>query len=365
MSGRGLWGRLALVLGGLVLGAGLAECLARIVAPSASADLLFNAPDASPKGLYVMDREVLLVPAAGFTAEVQSLGYRVPLRINSLGLRGPEPTPGGWLAVGDSFTLSVQVTEEETFAQRFAQVREEAVHNAGVDGYSTWQALRRYRQLDDALGVEKVLLTFFLGNDFQDNDRFPHVLRQSTQLVHGAPIPRQHLPWIQAFFLRHSYLAAHWRIWNRKRGLQSGKDPQRQAWLDELSIFSNQGKGRLAQLKPGTERALTEFREETRQRGDHLLVAVAPPAFQVDPARMEATFRVVGLDPAEADLDAPLRAVQGILRRLGLAGCDLVSPLRDAAESGEHLYFTFDGHWTPAGHAVVAQTLRDCAEAGS
>lgn len=356
-------GRLGLVVGGLLLGAVLAEGLARVVAPAASADLLFNSPDASPVGLYVLDPQVLMVPSPGFSASVRSLGYHVPLAINQQGVRGAEGVTGGWLAVGDSFTLSVQVTEQETFSGRLSQALGTPVHNAGVDGYSTWQALGRYRQLDAALGVDTVLLTFFLGNDFQDNDRFHHILRQSTQLVAGAPIPRQHLPPLEALLLRHSYLYAHWRIWDRQQGIQSGADPQRQNWLDELSIFSTQGKGRLSQLQGGTERALRDLRDQVRQRGDRLLVAVAPPAFQVVPERMEATFSVVGLDPAQADLDAPARAVEGILKRLDIARCDLVAPLRAAATTGESLYFTFDGHWTPAGHAVVAQAVQACAGA--
>ncbi len=361
MSLRRWSARAGLVVAGLGLGAILSEGMARVVAPAAHADLLFNSPDASPAGLYVMDPQVLMVPAAGFTADVRSLGYHVPLRIDEHGVRGTGGRTGGWLAVGDSFTLSVQVTEQDTFAGRLAEALGSPVHNAGVDGYSTWQALGRYRQLDQALGVDTVLLTFFLGNDFQDNDRFPHVLRQSTQLVAGAPIPRQHLPASEALLLRYSYLFAHWRIWQRQRGLQSGADPQRQGWLDELSIFSQEGKGRLAQLQGQTERALQGLRDEVRQRGDQLLVAVAPPAFQVVPERMEATFSVVGLDAAQADLDAPARALEGILQRLGIASCDLVAPLRQAAQEGQVLYFTFDGHWTPEGHRVVSDALTACA----
>ena len=168
MSGRLALGRLGLLVGGLVFGAVLAEGLARMVAPASNADLLFNSPDASPEGLYVMDPEVLMVPSPGFSATVRSLGYHVPLAINRHGVRGSEDRTGGWLAVGDSFTLSVQVSESDTFSERLAGALGSPVHNAGVDGYSTWQALGRYRQLDSALGVSTVLLTFFLGNDFQD-----------------------------------------------------------------------------------------------------------------------------------------------------------------------------------------------------
>ena len=36
-----------------------------------------------------------------------------------------------------------------------------------------------------------------------------------------------------------------------------------------------------------------------------LIVAIAPPAFVIDTARMAPTFSLVGLDPQQAALEAP------------------------------------------------------------
>ncbi len=42
-----------------------------------------------------------------------------------------------------------------------------------------------------------------------------------------------------------------------------------------------------------------------------------------------------------------------------VAYLDLLPPLRAVAESGEDLYFPgTDVHWTPEGHAAVAEALR-------
>ncbi len=363
MSPGALLGRVGLVVAGLLVGSLGAELLARAVRPASHADLLFNSPDASPLGLYVVDPHLLMVPSPGFSAEVRSLDYRVPVRINEAGVRGDRVVPGGWLAVGDSFTLSVQVIEAETFSGRLAEHTGVQVHNAGVDGYSTWQALRRYEQLDDRLQTEGVLLTFFLGNDFQDNERFPHVLSRSEHLVAGSPIPRQPTPALEGLLLRHSHLYAHYRIWRRQQLLTRGEDPMQVGWRDELSIFSRQGTDRLARLVGSTEQALQQLATTVRKRGDRLVVAIAPPAFVVDTARVEATFGVVGLDPEEADLAAPGRVLAGILARLGVEACDLAPALEAGATDAEPLYFTFDGHWTPAGHAIVAAAVADCLEA--
>lgn len=361
MSAAAWAGRLGLVLGGLLLGVVAAELLGRAVQPDASADLLFNSPDSSPQGLYVVDHETMLTPRPGFSGQIRSPGYSVSLRINAHGLRGPEPgaLPAGapqWLAVGDSFTMAVQVDEEDTFAGQLGAQAGAWVWNGGVDGYSTWQALSRYTELDATLPISRVVLTFFLGNDLQDNVRFPHVVQGARNLPEGADIPRPESPGWQKLLLRHSRLYAHWRVWQRRASLLAGDDPDKERWRQELVLFTQDGRNELKRLLPQTREALKRLQQATRQRGDDLIVAVAPPAFVVEPDRAEATFAVVGLDPARAALDAPRQAVMGLLQQQGIPACDLTEPLR-AAEAG---YFVYDGHWTVEGHTIVAETLSRC-----
>jgi len=359
MSAATWAGRLGLVVGGMLLGVLGAEVLGRIVQPDASADLLFNSPDSSPQGLYVVDHTRMLTPRPGFSGQVRSPGYSVSLRINDHGLRGPADAPSGqpqWLAVGDSFTMAVQVDEGDTFAAQLGQQAGAWVWNGGVDGYSTWQALSRYEALDSTLPIERVVLTFFLGNDLQDNVRFPHVVKGARSLPEGADIPRQPTPPLEAFLLRRSRLYAHWRVWSRRTALVSGTDPDRERWRQELVLFSDSGQRELKRLLPQTREALRRLQQATRQRGDELIVAVAPPAFVVEPDRAEATFEVVGLDPSTAALDAPRQAVLSVLRELDIAACDLTEPLRGASAA----YFVYDGHWTVEGHTIVAETLSQC-----
>ena len=127
--------------------------------------------------MYITDREQSLRLEARFEGTMRSLGCGCPCGSTAWGCRGPEPAPAGsgparWLAVGDSFTLSPQVTEAETFAGQLSAGGQNEVFSTGVDDYSTWQATRRYQRLDEPLGVDGVLLTFFLGNDYEDNRRF-------------------------------------------------------------------------------------------------------------------------------------------------------------------------------------------------
>ena len=81
--------KLFLIFGGVFVGLLFAEGVARLIRPAKDADLLFNSPDSSPSGLYVLNKETRLIPAPNFSDTAQSLGYKVKLRTNSLSLRGP------------------------------------------------------------------------------------------------------------------------------------------------------------------------------------------------------------------------------------------------------------------------------------
>jgi len=354
-------GKMALLLGGLVVGVLLAEGTARIIAPNQAADLLFNASDASPMNLYVIDPQTRVTTAPNLRTSIQSLDYTVDIHTNALGLRGPEvdtlptETPH-WIAVGDSFTMSVQVQQADTFSGQLSTVSGAHIWNAGVDGYSTWQALLRVQQVQEYIPIKRVLLTFFTGNDFQDNERFLAMQRSPLPGAAGSPIPRPTIPASEIWMMQHSHLYAHYRIWNKVQQLGSPTDFSKGNWQDELRLFTLDGEKRRQQLRGQTKRALQQLRDHTRQHNMQLLVAVAPPAFVIHPERLDATFELVDLDPKRADVDAPQQLVLNILQELQISSCDLSPALRQA----EHPYFTFDGHWTLEGHTVVTNAIASC-----
>jgi hypothetical protein len=361
MNWKAALGRLGLVVGGLLAGVLAAELAARLIRPEAHADLLFNSPDASPMGLYVNDPVLIMSPTPGFDGRSGSVGYSVPLRFNELGVRGPAPDgQKSWIAVGDSFTLSVQVSEEDSFEGHLSEALGLRVWNAGVDGYSTWQAMERYRRLDDSLASNVVLLTFFLGNDLHDNILYPQIVQTMRNVQAGTPIMRPPSIWWQSFLLKNSYIYAHLRVRDRAQQLAAGTDPVLGRWKNELAIFSMRGQGQLRGLAERSWEPLIQLRDLVHQRGDRLVVAVAPPAFVIEQERLDSTFRVVGLDPSEAQPDAPAQAVLRMLQQMGVLACDLTPGLRAAQAEGDSLYFTYDGHWTPRGHAVVSESLVQC-----
>ena len=353
--------KVGLVLCGLMMGLFLSEGAARVIAPNQAADLLFNASDASPMNLYVIDKDTRVTTAPNLNTSIESLDYTVSIQTNELGLRGPELSaiPSNrehWIAVGDSFTMSVQVDQSNTFSGQLTRRSDAQIWNAGVDGYSTWQALMRVKQIKDHLPIKRVLLTFFTGNDFQDNERFLALQRSPLPGPAGSPIPRPEIPNSEIWLMQHSYIYAHYRIWKKVQQLGSPQDFSKGNWQDELRLFTLDGEKRRGQLRQQTKRALQALRDYTRQNNMELMVAVAPPAFVIHPERLDATFDLVDLDPKRATVDAPQELALDILRELKISSCDLTTALREASQP----YLTFDGHWTLEGHTVVANTIASC-----
>jgi hypothetical protein len=354
---------MALLIGGVLVGIVSAEVGFRLVRPDDAVDLLYNAPDNAPNGLYSTDQSLYSVPTAGFRGRQTSLGYTNELRINQNGLRGPEVGPKTqprYLAAGDSFTMAAQVSEAETFAGHLSEDMGWEVLNSGVDGYGTFQAIGRYRQLDEALDLDGVILTFFLGNDVHDNVRWPQVQAEAKRLIAGSPLARRPVGAVHGFLYKHSALYAAVQMMIRRRAMSNPNYGERHRWVSELRLFTRDGGGVLGAQLPSTENALRDFARATAERGDKLMVVLAPPAFQIETKRMNATFELVGLDPATATPDAVGHAVWSVLERNNIARCDLVGPLRRAHQAGREMYLQYDGHWAPKGHAVVADAVGKC-----
>lgn len=360
-----LWaGRLLLVVGGVLVGALAAEGVARALDARGDAELLYTAPEAVPDGFYVTDRDLLLRPAANQDGWSRTLSGAVRLRTNREGLRGgpvERDARPRWLAVGDSFTLAVQVPEASTFAARLSTPQRQVL-NAGVDGYAPSQAVLRYKRLAPAVDSGGVLFTLFLGNDLTDERALPGRRARARGTIPNRPIPQPRPGRVVAALMRHSALFVRLRVSRLALAQSPGAVAHRAQWRDSLALFTSGGATDLAGAVEGLRAPLLALQRAAAARGDQAVVAVAPPSFVIHTDRLPAAFSLVGLDPAQATPQAPAGAVLGLLDELGLAACDLTPALAAAAEA-RTLYFQWDGHWTPDGHAVVADALADCLEA--
>lgn len=353
--------KILLVVMGFLIGLLVAEIIAQKILPHKASDLLFNSSDASPTTLYLLDKKLRVRPASNIDTAIKTLDYSVNIRTNELGLRGTSiqnTNKEQWVALGDSFTMAVQVSEEESFSQRLSEKNDVQLWNAGVDGYSTWQETLRLEELITEIPVTKAILIFFTGNDFQDNERFPAMRQHPLPGKEGDSIPRPHISSLEKWLLQHSYIFAHYRIWKKQQEVRSGKSISQRNWRDELSIFSKVGHHRLQQLSIQTQAALKNFRAVCHRHNIEPLIVIAPPAFVIDQKRLAATFQLVGLDETQATPNIPQQTVLKIASDLQLPVCDLTPALSKESSS----YFIFDGHWNAMGHRIVADTIQQCLE---
>ena len=367
--------RVGLLLAGLLVGLLLAEGLARVVQPGGAADLLFNAPEYSPLDLYINDPELLLLPSPGFEGEVGTSEYSSWIRINERGLRGPPvgPKPEGalrLLAVGDSFTMSVQVDEAELFQARLAESltaslgRPVEILNGGVDGYGTLQALGRVEHLAETLELDGAIYLFFMGNDLQDNVTYNHLARGRRSVIprpldhrpanqptmQGAP-NRPEMPAWRRWLGTHSHAYAQIDVYQKS---QNPNERALQRFRMELELFLSGSPG-LRQHLTETKKAIDLAAERCEARGMHCFMAVAPAAFMIDQRRAAPTFELVGLDADRIDLDGPREAVVDVASA-AMPTLDLTPALTEAAEDGP-VYYRYDGHWNVRGHAAVADAM--------
>lgn len=349
-------GRLALASFSLVLSLGAVELIARTRVGTENAWMLLNTPNWYDNSIFQADTELMQVLAPGSVGRFSTPEFNTTVRISSQGLREeelPAKAPGERrvLSIGDSFTLAVQVDHDRTFQAGLEERLGPTVRvlNAGVDGYGTGQAARYAARLAAVVQPDALLLTFFLGNDWSDNQGF----RPGTYPHERPNLP----PLLSASDRRWGWSA----IYMHTRAWQKSRDPSLAPALGhqraQVGLFA-----RGADLNPyvgPTRQALDELAAVAARLQIPLIIAIAPPAYAIDEAHTASALSMVGL-PAEADAGGPARALKPLLPAAAYA-LDL-APVLAEAEPGGRTYFIFDGHWTRRGHEAVAEALAPVIE---
>jgi len=257
---------------------------------------------------YQYDPELGWIGPAN-TAVILNASRPVTLRHNSLGLRDVELLPSAAstiLFLGDSFVYGVDVEAEERFTERLrSDVPGVRIVNAGISGYGTDQEYLLLQRSWPRFQPKIVVLMFCVDNDRVDN--------KSNY----------------RYFAFKPYLAnveGRWQF----RGYPIPASPQ-------LSFYNNWFALRSASVRL----ALLGY-SATRNRK----VSAPDPTEQLvsmmrDLVESQGAKFLVGLQYREPALEAFLDSQK--------------IPHTHFSEAGR--YPTWGGHWTPAGHALVAQRL--------
>jgi lysophospholipase L1-like esterase len=270
----------------------------------------------------------------------------VHVRINRLGLRGPEiaptPPPGRrrLLVLGDSVVFGAGLDDADGFAHRLeAELAQRGdarteVLNGGAPGYNTEAELAFLREVGLGLGPTHLLLGVSL------NDFGPAPVLDASGVLTSRPRERSRFPWLtnhSELYTCLVWLAGYLRGTHWWQGLGDGDQ-----WRGlDATIAAMHKRFYATPGGPGWERvrtALTGLRDLARARALELLVVIFPERDQVGtPAP--------NLDPQRAWLD--------LCAALGLACLDLHA----AFAAGEGELFQDTQHPNAAGMRTAARAV--------
>jgi hypothetical protein len=309
--------------------------------------------------------------------------------LNSRSLRTRDyPAPrqaGGYriVAIGDSFTVGAGAYDktwpallEKALADRLDRPIE--VFALGAPGVGPQFELRLWELERDLLRPDLVILAFFVGNDFTDDEE---LTLQPTGEAH---------------LLRVSYTARLvrnlYRLWSERSAGVEGlafapsrpesprherggfavptDDIQRITFSRErhlliegyrLQITMDDHRDDFLRLSARAARVLQRFQAEVRAAGAEFLVMIIPDEFQVDDALRQDVLERLHIESTAIHIDRPQTRLKALLDDAGIASLDLLPAFREAGTS-RRLYYPRNTHWNDAGNALAAGLLTDRVE---
>ncbi len=285
------------------------------------------------------------------------------------------------VVLGDSFAAGSRVSDEQVWTEILARQIGRPLYNLGASGCYPEAYLGNFLAHGRQLRPRTVLLTLYEGNDLRPRaapgDRGagdPGILENLRQTGKAS------LAW--------KGIVAASKRWLEPWGCGAARDlyRRRMAWMP-LEVAGSGFRHHYA-FKPKRLSYLAASREElrastgwratadvlgsfarlSREEGFRLVVLFVPSKPHVvlplvAASIPEQSFREFlgyrmdappGLETVLERLDVPESAVSELAGRLGVDFLSLTAPLREAVARGQQVYYTYDQHWSPAAHPVVA-----------
>ncbi|MBX3027546.1 SGNH/GDSL hydrolase family protein [bacterium] len=375
------------LLGGLVL-AGFGAVMA-LLAVEAGVRILHLVPDRFWKADPLLG--TALIPGASGWWTQEEHEFVVPIRINDAGRRDLDRSlekPAGALRIlllGDSFVEALQVPIEQTFARGLEQRlgaalgRPVEVVSMGVSGYGTASEYLWYREVGRRFHPDIVLLSFYPGNDVRNNSP---TLEPTLRPVYGADGAIDHVvggkgdagggrrgllnrsaayQYVRKLVLtRQPALAARLVDWGLLKAEAVRPVPMEHGIPVDYWVFASQPPAAWQEAWAHTESLLSAFKDAVTADGATFAIMVVTAREQIYPddwAQVQAAYPA--MREVNWDLDGPERRVLSWCA-LNDVRCVALSPAFLAArDNGPRLHWHFDGHWTPAGHALAAETMAE------
>ena len=265
--------------------------------------------------------------------------------------------------LGDSYVEGAYNSDDETCAAVLERLTGEKVCNLAEAGYGTLQELEVLTRYAIPMKPRLVAWFFFEGNDLYDDEGFEGSL---PYLREHKPIDSGRWNWSWEDFLKRSFTRTTYRT--IRRGLEP-LAPNNVAnfgvFRDERSVehrlyfydYASISFG--AYEKERFEKTKAAFRRGSQaceEHGIQLVLFYIPMKYRVYSPYCTFARSSPCLKWTPWNLAYHFRQ---FCDEESIAFVDLVEPMREAAAAGKVLYAPEDSHWNVAGHAFVAERLRD------
>jgi hypothetical protein len=298
--------------------------------------------------------------------------YVMHVALNELGYRDPL-TSGRVhaLVLGDSFIFGTGVEHEQTFCEQLHRRTGTPFVNLAIGSYGPAHHVQVLARDTGAFDAKVVLMMLSL-NDVEDCGRYkewrdrpyPRVPNPAALAAVPALPP---MPWkeraLDTIKASLTYRLVKWNLNPDKvnrcfqtslrhregaldlefnEGILSWADPEQGAAPQNWELFA---------------RAMAETRAWSERRGIPVAVVIVPSKEEVYRA---ARLRAGGSPQFDETFSAMRRRMGQVCTEHGFVFFDLTDPMREHVErTKEQVYYCWDGHWNPRGHAVAAELTLD------
>lgn len=338
--------KIILIIGGLLFACLILEGGLRIFYPQNF--------QVHPPGMYILDPDVGYALAPDFKGKISRPEFQIDFSTNEVGLRGISPRPlkantFRILVLGDSQTWGFGVKDNETFSVHLEKLLSAhygnfdiQVLNGGIPGYGTADQLAFLQSRGAALKPDLVIIQFLSVNDLQEN-RTP--ARMWADLTDG-------------------FLSAQDVFKNGSKEAAPVLGVRAQHWLKEnvylarltLDLVGYIG-ARTGALSKIDELWGEDFTQADAQLGQELLIEMTSTASKLG-AGILLLYTTGQAQVIQDTYNLPHTAavVANAAQYTGTPWIDLAEQMQQRADRYA-LYYRQNGHWTPAGHQVVARIL--------
>ncbi len=336
-----------------------------------------------PETHFTYPRPAKGYPPVNYTLTVDAQGFR---NINP-------PETADWLILGDSFAEGSNVTDNDVWWAQLAKNKDVSLYNLGMSGGNPLTYLDTLNKYGLAKQPNTIVYMLYEGNDFRDgnfnNNTSDERPKQSLGDIVFKSSPLRHL--IKDSVRRTLSPVGAKRFLDDPRINNPDHPMWPVAWLP-LETPPQSGNSYTFDLKRllqhmvtaeefiqsrgcrESERLLLEAKKLCDENNIRLVVVYAPDKpnilidkiiAQVPTEQLKAFLQLKAKhlpNPLDADTLRSLVAVQEntfkeLCQTQGIEFISLTEPLRKATAAGTQTYFTYDQHWTPEAHTLVADYL--------